>query len=96
MREAKRVARHWIVLKDHTRNGWLARPTLRLMDWVGNASHGVALPYNYLSQNEWDRLFSDTEVTVDRWIYKPRLYGRPGDWVFGRSLHFLARLSVKP
>ena len=26
----------------------LARPTLRFMDFVGNAPHGVALPYNYL------------------------------------------------
>ena len=29
--------------------GFLAGPTLRLMDWVGNRGHGVRLPYNYLS-----------------------------------------------
>ncbi len=47
LREAARVARSAIVIKDHTMNGWLAEPTLRLMDYVGNAQHGVVLPYNY-------------------------------------------------
>lgn len=94
MTEAKRVARNTIVLKDHTKDGFLAGPTLRFMDWVGNARHGVALPYNYLSQQQWHRLFDDADVAIDRWIDRPRLYGRPADWVFGRGLHFVARLSV--
>ena len=95
MREAKRVASKWIVLKDHTRDGLFANTTLRFMDWIGNARHGVALPYNYLSGSEWDKLFEQIDVKVDQWIANPRLYGRPGDWVFGRSLHFLARLAVQ-
>ena len=33
--------------------GFLAGPTLRFMDWIGNARHGVALPYNYWSAQEW-------------------------------------------
>ena len=46
LREAGRVA-NTILMKDHFRDGFLAGPTLRLMDWVGNAHHGVPLPYNY-------------------------------------------------
>jgi hypothetical protein len=64
------------------------------MDWVGNAKHGVALPYNYLTQRQWDQLFDETGVTVDDWIGRPGLYGRPGDWLFGRGLQFLARLKI--
>jgi len=94
LREAKRVARDHIILKDHTRDGILANSTLRFMDWVGNAHHGVALPYNYLSKNEWHELFANLDLKIDRWIGKPRMYGQPGDWVFGRSLHFVARLNV--
>lgn len=94
MREAKRVARKYVILKDHTRDGVLANTTLRFMDWVGNAHHGVALPYNYLSKSEWDRLLDDLELSIETWNGKPNMYGKPGDWVFGRSLHFVARLSV--
>ena len=43
--EARRVARQVVILKDHCRDGFLAGPTLRFMDWVGNARHGVVLPY---------------------------------------------------
>src|SRR3712207_2789159 len=43
--EAARVARRCVVIKDHTRDGPLAGPTLSFMDWVCNARHGVALPY---------------------------------------------------
>ena len=52
LREARRVARRAVVLKDHTRDGVLAGTTLRLMDWVGNAPHGIPLPYNYWSPLE--------------------------------------------
>src|SRR5262245_22784366 len=45
LREARRVARKLVVLKDHTMDGIFAYHTLRFMDWVGNAHHGVALPY---------------------------------------------------
>ena len=47
LREGVRVARRALVIKDHTCDGLLARPTLRLMDEVGNARHGVALPHTY-------------------------------------------------
>lgn len=48
-----RVARRGVVIKDHLREGPLAGPTLRLMDWVGNRGHDVRLPYNYLSRRKW-------------------------------------------
>ena len=47
LRETVRVARQVIVIKDHLLKGAFAYSTLRLMDWVGNARHDVALPYNY-------------------------------------------------
>ena len=41
------------MIKDHTLNGLFAGPTLRLMDKIGNARHGVALPYNYWPRQKW-------------------------------------------
>lgn len=94
LQEAQRVSRHEILIKDHTRNGVLAASTLRFMDWVGNARHGVALPYNYWSQEQWEHAFEELELTIRDWISELHLYPAPADWVFGRSLHFITRLSV--
>src|SRR5262249_14040597 len=51
--EARRVARHAIVVKDHyCRSRWDWH-TLKYMDGVGNARFGVSLPFNYLSPDRW-------------------------------------------
>jgi SAM-dependent methyltransferase len=93
--EAKRVAQKAIVIKDHFADGFLARPTLRLMDWVGNAAHGVRLPYNYLSRREWAANFRSLSLTPDRSIDRLGLYPRPAAPIFERGLHFLARFPIE-
>ena len=64
LREAVRVARQAIVIKDHLLQGAFAYPTLRFMDWVGNARHGVALPYNYWTPAEWHGAFDKLGLAV--------------------------------
>lgn len=93
LREAKRVARAAVVVKDHTLTGWLAGPTLRVMDWVGNAAHGVALPYNYRTEAQWRETFATLGLRTEEWRRDLRLYPWLADWLFGRQLHFLARLT---
>ena len=95
LREACRVTRQAVLIKDHTRNGLLAGATLRLMDWVGNAHHGLALPYNYRTRSEWVDAVERAGLRIEFWDGRPRLYPRPGNWIFGRSLHFIARLGLK-
>ena len=92
LRESARVARDAVVIKDHTLQGPAARATLRLMDWVGNARHGVALPYNYWTEAQWRSAFADAKLTVAEWRSDLSLYPWPADWIFGRSLHYVARL----
>ena len=92
LREARRVARA-VVLKDHLLNGWLAGPTLRAMDWAGNAPHGVALPYNYWTEAQWREAFAALGLRATWRETDLRLYPRPLDWLCGRGLHFLARLE---
>lgn len=92
LREAGRVART-LVVKDHTLTGCLAGPTLRVMDWVGNAAHGVALPYNYQTQAQWRERFASLGLRVEEWRSDLRLYPWFADWLFGRQLHLLARLT---
>ena len=93
LREACRVAKKALVIKDHTRNGLFANTTLRFMDSIGNAHHGVALPFNYWSKQQWDAAFESLDLQVDIWLSSLKLYPIPADWLFGRSLHFATRLS---
>jgi len=65
LKEAARVARQAIVIKDHVQASWLDRQTLRIMDWTGNAAHGVALPYNYWTAKEWTLALQRIGAAID-------------------------------
>jgi SAM-dependent methyltransferase len=93
LREAVRVA-HCIVIKDHFREGLLSAPVLRLMDWVGNAHHGVALPYNYWSKSQWLAAFSELHLEMTELHASLGLYPPPASWLFERRLHFTCRLEA--
>ena len=91
--DCARVARVSVLLKDHVREGFLAELTLKLMDWVGNARHGVALPYHYFTRPEWRDILAATGLSVTEWVSRLGLYAAPIDWLFGRGLHMIATLS---
>jgi SAM-dependent methyltransferase len=91
--EARRVARQAVILKDHCRDGALAQVTLRFMDWVGNAHHGVVLPYNYWPEAKWRATFDRLGLAPASWNAKLGLYGWPFSLAFDRKLHFIARLT---
>jgi SAM-dependent methyltransferase len=94
LREAVRVARKAIVLKDHLCDEFLAGPTLTLMDWVGNARHGVVLPNNYWTHQRWHDAFGRLGVRVAAWSTELPIYPWPANLVFGRAMHFVARLEM--
>ncbi len=94
LREAVRVARSTLIVKDHTRDGLWAEQTLRFMDWVGNAHDGVALPYNYWTRAQWRDAFGALGLGVEGWVTDLNLYPAPASFAFGRSLHFVARLGL--
>ncbi|HKO96193.1 MAG TPA: class I SAM-dependent methyltransferase [Pyrinomonadaceae bacterium] len=94
LREAKRVARSAVVIKDHFREGLFAGSTLRFMDWVGNARFGVALPHNYWSRRQWHEAIEAVGLTPTVWKEKLGLYAPPANLIFERSLHFIVRLDL--
>jgi len=93
--EAARVARQFVIIKDHIAISTFDRATLAAMDWVGNAPHGVSLPYNYLSPGQWNDLFALADLEVERTSTDIGLYPFPLNLVFGRQLHFVSRLRKK-
>lgn len=92
LREARRVARCWLLLKDHYRKGVAAAQRLRFMDWVGNARFGVALPYNYWTEKQWQETWKQLGLQPEELITRLGLYPGPADWIFGAQLHFMVRL----
>jgi SAM-dependent methyltransferase len=93
LREAARVTRNTVVVKDHLADEVLARPTLRLMDWFGNASHGVALPYNYWTRDRWAQALDTTGLTITHRVDTLGLYPMPASLIFDRGMHFVWRLE---
>ncbi len=57
IREACRVSRRYVLIKDHYWDTSFDLVGLRVADYLGNAPYGVSLPYNYLRLEEWARLF---------------------------------------
>ena len=92
LREARRVSKNYIVIKDHYAENWIDHTTLAFMDWVGNAPHGVSLPYNFLSRATWLDVFRAAALSEAKVEMEVPLYSFPFDLVFGRNLHFIALL----
>lgn len=93
LKEAGRVSRGMIVLKDHLKRGIFAMATLTILDNVGNTRHGVESVHNYLTKNEWEKVFAVCGLSVNGWRKKLHLYPWPLSMVFDRSLHFIADLN---
>lgn len=94
LREARRVARSAVVIKDHLLQGPFARVTLKTMDTVGNKRHGVALPYNYLSPTDWRTAFAASGLESGIWLDSLGIYPWPASMLFDRRLHFISLLTV--
>jgi len=93
LEEAERVARRFVIVKDHCAESVWDHATLRMMDWVGNARYGVSLPYNYFSRQEWTRAFRASRLGEVHYDDELGLYPVPASAVFERTLHFLCALQ---
>lgn len=93
LKEAARVSKKWLIIKDHIKKNRMDEKILKFMDWVGNARHGVALPYNYMTEEEWQDLFDRIETSVKRFCPSVKLYPFPASLIFNRNLHFIALLE---
>lgn len=93
LREATRVTRSFVLLKDHLDESILDNLTLRFMDWAGNRPHGVVLTYNYQNRKQWTEYFANCGLKEENWTSKVPLYPWPFSVVVGRGLHFVALLG---
>ncbi len=74
LREAARVSRRYILIKDHYWNTPADVIGLQVSDYVGNAPYGIDLPYHYFKMAEWMQLFGEVGLRVmdiDQFRYLP-------------------------
>jgi SAM-dependent methyltransferase len=94
LREAVRVTRRWIIIKDHLLKGMAAGARLRFMDYIGNSRYGVALPYNYWPEERWREARRMLGMKTSSEITDLGLYPWPAELIFGANLHFVSRFEV--
>lgn len=94
LREMRRVARGYLLIKDHVADTRFDFQLLKGMDWLGNRGYGTALPYTYLSSAQWAQLFSDLGLEEVCRKQSLQIYAPPLRWLLDRQLHFLALLKT--
>lgn len=94
LKEARRVSRQYLLIKDHLCENKFDIATLSFMDWVGNRADGVSLPYNYKSKAQWHRILSECGLRITHWDQRLSLYPRPFNSLFGRNLHFIGLFKM--
>jgi hypothetical protein len=67
--ELLRVARGWLLLKDHTHRGPGQRLTLALLDEIGNRRFGVPSLYRYQRGWEWLPAIERAGFALERMVH---------------------------
>jgi SAM-dependent methyltransferase len=93
MKEAVRVSRGPVLVKDHRLGHPGARVLLTAMDWVGNRPHGVVLPYNYWPEARWREAWDKLGLHPSRYRSHLGLYPFPFSLLLDSGLHFAAALE---
>ena len=92
---------HWVTVtivltvrgkSARTESSFAVWPHMVRADWVGNAHHGVALPYNYWTSQQWHDAFHRMGFVIEWWQSRLNLYPAGLNWIFSRSLHFATTL----
>lgn len=95
LKEAARISRKFIIIKDHISENAFDHATLKFMDWFGNKGYGVALPYKYFSAAEWQAIFAELGLKPEATHTKLNLYPMPFNLLFDRKLHFVSRVACE-
>ena len=93
LREAFRVSKGPVIVKDHICSGRLAFVILAFMDWVGNRSLGIQSIHSYLSKELWKELFNEIGAIEPQMTMVKGLYPFPFSLVYPSTGNFVAFLS---
>ncbi len=95
MKNAVATSNKYVIIKDHIYKNKIDFLTLKFMDWVGNAPHGVEIIYNFKKEKFWMELFEDLNLEIVSMNKRIPLYPSFFNLIFGRGLHFVVLLKKK-
>lgn len=90
LREAARVAKRLVIIKDHKPDGLFAQARICTLDWAANFGYGVKCLYYYPTHSEWKHLFEASELLLDEEIISMQPYPALWNIPFGGRLHYMA------
>jgi len=93
LKEAARVAKKSIIIKDHCIDSWLSRKTITATDWIANRPHGVPLPFNFQNSEQWESLISATGFEKVAELKNMPMYPFPFDRLLNWSHDFIVKLE---
>jgi SAM-dependent methyltransferase len=94
LKEAHRVARQAIVIKDHNCNTAYHRRIMCLTDWFGNWQFGVQLLFNFWTSQQWSSAWRAIGAKPDVYLTDFGLYPKFTRIMFARDMDFIARVPV--
>lgn len=96
LKECVRVAKQFVLVKDHIADSFYDDLRLRFLDWFGNRPFGIPMTYEYLSSQEWEEAFAAAGVTPTKKMRRIQTCPPPFYYLLDHDLHFIASLAVKP
>lgn len=64
IKEAERVTKNLIVLKDHYYASKLDFTILKFFDYISNSADGVSLPFTFMQHDQWNRMFRNNGLKI--------------------------------
>lgn len=96
LRECARVARQFVLIKDHIDDSFWDNIRLRFLDWFGNRPFGIPMTYDYLSSREWNEAFDAVGLEPVKQLRQIQTCPAPFYYPLDHDLHFIAQLKVPP
>ena len=94
IREAARVAKRHLIIKDHKPSGLLGHQRICFMDWAANNPYGVKCLYRYYTLQQWRGIFEKLSLPVVSELTSIDLYPPHFNLPFGKKLQYLAVLDT--
>ena len=95
LREAFRVSKTGVVIKDHIYKNKMDHAILSFMDYIGNRPYSIDVIYDYFTLEQWEGLFNEEKKVISSFDTDLQLYPFPFNLIFDRKLHMLVKLTNK-
>jgi SAM-dependent methyltransferase len=94
LREAVRISRGTVVIKDHIRGSLLAQQRISLLDWAANAGYNVPCLYKYNDLQQWHTMIGKFSTGVVEERTSIDVYPPVFNEILGKNLHYFVVFRV--